>query len=86
MEFGKPEVRLDVGAPAIEVVVLLVILLGAGDVAVEADNVAIVGLYPDAADELAGEFIVAGDESSVSAMGVTSKTAVGTEPRNSLRT
>jgi hypothetical protein len=38
---GQPQVRLHVGAPAIEVVELLHGLDGAGEVAVEADHVAV---------------------------------------------
>ena len=51
---GEPEVGLDVGAPAVEVVALAVVGSGAGEVAVEADDVAVAGLDPDAAEEAAG--------------------------------
>ncbi len=61
---GKPEVGLDVGAPAVEVVELLVILLLSGEVAVEADDVAVAGLDPDAAEEATGGAL-AGDGGDV---------------------
>jgi len=56
---GEPEVRLDIGAPAVEVVVLAVIFLAACEVSVETDDVAVAGLDPDAAEEAAsGTFAV----------------------------
>ncbi len=61
---GQPEVGLDVGAPAVEVVELLVILLLSGEVAVEADDVAAAGLDPDAAEEATGGTL-AGDGGDV---------------------
>src|ERR1700682_268906 len=48
---GEPQVGLDVGAPAIKVIELAVVLFGAGEVSVEADYVAIAGLDPDASEE-----------------------------------
>ena len=59
---GEPEVVLDVGPPAIEVIVLVVVLVGAFDEAVEADDVAVVGFDPDAAEELALSLVAAGHE------------------------
>src|SRR5260370_35396718 len=50
---GEPEIRLDIGTPAVEVVVLGHFFLGTGKVAVEADDVAVAGLDPDAAEETA---------------------------------
>ncbi len=75
---GEPEVGLDVGAPAIEVVPLAVVGFGAGEVAVEADYVAVAGLDPDAAKKR--------PVARLPPTGVTSKTAVGVLPRKSLRT
>src|SRR5216684_2158392 len=56
----EPEVRLNVGAPAVEVVELFLVFLGAGEVAVEADDVAVAGLDPDTAEE-AAEVLLARD-------------------------
>src|SRR5580692_8018703 len=56
----QPEVRLNVGAPAVEVIELLLVVLGAGEVAVEADDVAAASLDPDAAEE-AAEVLLARD-------------------------
>ena len=60
----EPEIRLNVGAPAIEVIELLLIFLRAGEVAVEADYVAVAGLDPDTAEE-ASEGALAVDRSDV---------------------
>src|SRR5208283_4056042 len=48
---GEPEVGLDVGAPTVEVVELLHGEDGAGEVAVESDDVTALGLDPDASGE-----------------------------------
>src|SRR5258705_8140176 len=52
----EPEIGLNVGAPAVEVVELLLVFLGTGEVAVETDDVAVAGLDPDAPEEAAEVF------------------------------
>ena len=49
----QPEIGLNVRTPAVEVIELLLVFLRAGEVAVEADDVAVAGLDPDAAEEAA---------------------------------
>src|ERR1700721_3635335 len=49
----EPEVRLNVGAPAVQTVEPAVILFRASEVAVEADYVSVAGLDPDAPEEAA---------------------------------
>ncbi len=48
---GQPHIRLHIGAPAIEVIELLVILLATGEIPVEADYVAVASLNPDTSEE-----------------------------------
>src|SRR5882757_9010351 len=57
---GEPEIGLNVGAPAVEVIELLLVFLSPGEVAIEADDVAVAGLNPDTAEE-AAEVLLARD-------------------------
>src|SRR6185437_8819702 len=50
---GKPEARLNIGAPAVEVIVLAVSLVAAREITIKPDHVALSGFNPDAAKKAA---------------------------------